>query len=176
MRATDEFQLSQPNLILDKLRELVLESFKTQGAHDLKDGMDLGLARIDKESLVLEFSGANNSCVIVRKGEIIEIKGDKQPIGDFELARPFSNHSFQLEKGDNIYIYTDGYVDQFGGETHEARANGGKKLKSKPFKQFLSEICDFDMPTQERLISEKFDNWRGEIEPIDDVCVFGVKV
>ena len=176
LRATDEFQLSQPNLILDKLRELVLESFKTQGAHDLRDGMDLGLARIDKESLVLEFSGANNSCVIVRKGEIIEIKGDKQPIGDFELARPFSNHSFQLEKGDNIYIYTDGYVDQFGGETHEARANGGKKLKSKPFKQFLSEISDFDMPTQERLISEKFDNWRGEIEPIDDVCVFGVKV
>ena len=176
LRATNEFQLSQPNEILDKLRELVLESFKAQGTNDVKDGMDLGLASIDKENMQLEFSGANNSCVIIRKGELIEIKGDKQPIGDFELAKPFTNHVFQLEKGDNVYLFTDGYVDQFGGETEDARINGGKKFKSKPFKQFLVEISEHDMATQKNLIIEKFDHWRGEIEAIDDVCVFGVKI
>lgn len=176
LRATNEFQLSKPNEILDKLRELVLESFKAQGSNDVKDGMDLGLASVDKEKMLLEFSGANNTCVIVRNGEIIEIKGDKQPIGDFELAKPFTNHTFNLEKGDNIYLFTDGYVDQFGGENEASRKNGGKKFKSKPFKQFLVEISHHGMEVQKKLIIEKFDNWRGEIEAIDDVCVFGVKV
>lgn len=142
----------------------------------VKDGMDLGLASVDIEQMQLEFAGANNSCVIIRNGELIEIKGDKQPIGDFELAKPFTNHTFQLEKGDNIYLFTDGYVDQFGGENEASRQNGGKKFKSKPFKQFLLSISHHDMKTQEKLIVEKFDNWRGEIEAIDDVCVFGIKI
>jgi hypothetical protein len=176
LRATNEFQLVKPNEILDKLRELVLESFKGQGTNDVKDGMDLGLACIDKDKMQLEFSGANNSCVIVRNGELIEIKGDKQPIGDFELAKPFTNQTFHLEKGDNIYLFTDGYVDQYGGEDEASRQNGGKKFKSKHFKQFLIEISHHEMKTQEKLIVEKFDNWRGEIEAIDDVCVFGVKI
>lgn len=176
LRATNEFQLSQPNLVLDKLRELVLESLTAQGTNDVKDGMDLALASIDYDTLQLEFSGANNSCVIIRDGELIEIKGDKQPIGDFELAKPFTNHTFQLQKGDNLYLYTDGYVDQFGGETDELRGNGGKKFKSKPFKQLLVDISVNDMSTQKRLIIEKFDHWRGHIEAIDDVCVFGVKI
>jgi serine phosphatase RsbU (regulator of sigma subunit) len=176
LRATNEFQLVKPNDILDKLRELVLESFKAQGTNDVKDGMDLGLASVDIEQMQLEFAGANNSCVIIRNGELIEIKGDKQPIGDFELAKPFVNHTFQLEKGDNIYLFTDGYVDQFGGENEASRQSGGKKFKSKPFKQFLLSISHYDMRTQEKLIVEKFDNWRGEIEAIDDVCVFGVKI
>ncbi len=176
LRATNEFQLVKPNEILDKLRELVLESFKAQGTNDVKDGMDLGLACIDKDKMQLEFSGANNSCVIVRNGELIEIKGDKQPIGDFELAKPFTNQTFHLENGDNIYLFTDGYVDQFGGENDASRQNGGKKFKSKHFKQFLIDISHHEMKTQEKLIVEKFDNWRGEIEAIDDVCVFGVKI
>lgn len=176
MRATNEFQLVKPSEILNKLRDLVIESFKAQGTNNVKDGMDIGLACLDLEQMQLEFAGANNSCVIIREGELIEIKGDKQPIGDFELAKPFTNHLFQLEKGDNIYLFTDGYVDQFGGETETSRQNGGKKLKSKPFKEFLQSISRYDMKIQDKLIVEKFDNWRGDIEAIDDVCVIGVKI
>ena len=100
---------------------------------------------------------------------LLEIKADKQPIGHFDDFVPFKNHSIKLEEGDLIYIFSDGFADQFGGKR-------GKKLKTKLFKELLAMSAKGDMKEQEEFISEYFINWRGDIEQIDDVVVIGVKV
>lgn len=168
-RAVNEFGHYKPADILNSLREIVIDAFKGQGKADVKDGMDIALCGIDYDNMILHFSGAHNPCVIIRNGELFEIKADKQPIGQFEYAKPFTAHEFKLEKGDCVYVYSDGYVDQFGGAK-------GKKFKSKPFKQMLCEIHDKPMKEQLDYLNKKFDDWRGEFEQIDDVCVFGVRV
>jgi serine phosphatase RsbU (regulator of sigma subunit) len=176
VRSTNEFGLSQPAEILNKLRELVIEAFKAQGTNDVKDGMDLALTSLDLDTLELNYAGANNPLIIIRNKKIIEVKADKQPIGDFEKIEPFTNHKIQLEKGDCVYLYTDGYIDQFGGKDKASRERGGKKYKSKPFKDLLIEISDLPMKEQKTILKETFNEWRGDIDQIDDVCVFGVRV
>lgn len=176
VRSTNEFGLSQPAEILNKLRELVIEAFKAQGTNDVKDGMDLALTSLDLDTLELNYAGANNPLIIIRNKKIIEVKADKQPIGDFEKIEPFTNHTIQLEKGDCVYLYTDGYIDQFGGKDRASRESGGKKYKSKPFKDLLIEISDLPMKEQKEILKETFNEWRGDIDQIDDVCVFGVRV
>ena len=173
VRATNEFELRKPNEILDKLREIVLDSFKGQSNSEVKDGMDLSLCAWNQNSNELLFSGANNPCIIIRKGEIIELKADKQPIGQFENAKSFTLNRFQLEKGDVVYLYTDGYIDQFGGPS---AAEGGKKFKSKPFKELLSTLYHLPVSEQYKMLEQRFDEWKGEMEQVDDVCVFGVKI
>lgn len=168
LRAVNEFRLTAPNDILDKLREIVISAFRADENMDVKDGMDIALCSIDKAESKLYYSGANNECVIIRNGEIIELKPDKQPIGQFVHAQPFTLQSFDLIPGDCIYLYTDGYVDQFGGDKM-------KKFKSKPFRNMLSEIADKSMKDQYQIIQSTFDNWKAEVDQVDDVCVFGVK-
>ena len=169
LRATSEFGLTEPAKILDKTRELVVESFKNQGENDVRDGMDMALVALDMEAMTLEFAGANNGCVIIRDNEIIDIKGDKQPIGDFDQAKPFTNHVIELQKNDCIYLYSDGYVDQFGGDK-------GKKFKSRAFKDLLAVISQKPMEDQLDIIVKTFDDWKAGYEQIDDVCVFGVRI
>lgn len=176
VRSTNEFGLTQPAEILNKLRELVIEAFKAQGKNDVKDGMDLALVSLDLDSLELNYAGANNPLVIVRDESIIEVKADKQPIGDFEKMDPFTNHTLQLQKGDCIYLYSDGFIDQFGGQDEIARKKGGKKFKSKPFKNLLIEISHLPMKEQKQILKDKFATWRGYLDQVDDVCVFGVRV
>jgi len=168
LRAVNEFRLTAPNDILDKLREIVISSFRADENMDVKDGMDIALCSIDKSASKLYYSGANNECVIIRNGEIIELKPDKQPIGQFVHAQPFTLQSFDLIPGDCIYLYTDGYVDQFGGDKM-------KKFKSKPFRNMLSEIADKSMKDQYQIIQSTFDSGKSELDQVDDVCVFGVK-
>ena len=169
LRCVNEHRLTEPSDILNMHREIVVKSFVSKGNTDVKDGMDMSLCVLDQESLIMKYSGANNDCVIIRNKEIIELKPDKQPIGQFSHATPFTQHEIQLEPGDCIYQFTDGYVDQFGGEK-------GKKLKSRPFKEMLVEISHLSMKEQEKKVSEFFYNWKGEFEQVDDVCVFGVKI
>ena len=169
LRCVNEFKLNQPSDILEKLRDIVVKSFDTKGHQDVKDGMDMSICTLNVKSNLLKYSGANNECVIIRDKKIIELKPDKQPIGYFSHAKPFKQHEFQLMKDDCVYQYTDGYVDQFGGEK-------GKKLKSKPFKEFLIEISHHTMIKQNQLIQEKFDSWKGDYDQVDDVCVFGIKI
>jgi serine phosphatase RsbU (regulator of sigma subunit) len=176
LRATNEFKLREPAEILNRLRSLVLESFKAQGANDVKDGMDMTLAKLNRAKMKLSFSGANNSLVLIRNGEITDFKGDKQPIGDFEYRKDFTQVDIDVQPGDAIYMFSDGYVDQFGGDTQEVRLAGGKKFKSKAFKDLLAEIYLKPMSEQHDIIVERFDLWRGELEQIDDVCVFGVRI
>lgn len=168
LRAVNEFKLIEPNEVLDKLREIVVNAFISEGNTEVKDGMDIALCSIDYEMGILKYSGANNECVIIRNGEIIELKPDKQPIGSFIYAKPFTIQEFALEPGDSIYLYTDGYVDQFGGEKL-------KKFKSKPFRTKLSEIAHLSMNEQMQIIQKTFDEWKAGVDQVDDVCVFGVK-
>ncbi|MCB0400912.1 MAG: tetratricopeptide repeat protein [Flavobacteriales bacterium] len=167
-RAVREFGLTDPSIVLDKVRELVIETFE-KSQENVQDGMDIALCTLDRKNKELKFSGANNSLYIVRGEELIELKADKQPISSYVESKPFTLHNFKLQKGDTIYSFTDGFADQFGGEK-------GKKFKYKPFKELLLSIQSETMEEQYRIIKETFHAWRGDLEQIDDVCVLGVRV
>lgn len=167
-RSVNEFGLTDPGKILDKTRELVLQEFE-KSEEDMNDGMDIALCSLEGNNLI--YAGANNSIWIIRKDskEIEEIKADKQPIGDYRHPKPFTSHEVKLDTGDTFYIFSDGYVDQFGGER-------GKKYKSINFKRFLLSIQDFKMEEQRTLIDDNFEQWKNGFEQVDDVCVIGVRV
>lgn len=169
LRCVNEHRLTEPAEILDKHREIVVKSFVTKTHTDVKDGMDMSLCVLDQKTLILKYAGANNECVIIRNKEIIELKPDKQPIGQFSYAFPFTQQEIQLQKGDCIFLYTDGYVDQFGGDK-------GKKLKSRPFKEFLKENSHLTMKEQYFKIENYFEKWKADYDQVDDVCVFGIKI
>jgi hypothetical protein len=193
-RAVREYKLTDPGMILNKTRELVLEQFE-QSEENVMDGMDIALCSLNIETNELLFAGANNPLWIIRgqspysyregdggrrenpdslklntnNEQLIEIKGDKQPIGKTTVAKPFTTHSVQLYPGDTLYIFTDGYLDQFGGER-------GKKFRSAKLKQMLVSIQHEAMEQQYKLIDESFALWKGELEQVDDVCVIGVRI
>jgi len=135
----------------------------------IKDGMDLAICSINMETLELEFSGAKNPLYIIRDKELIELKGDKQPIGYSDKVTPFSLQKFTLKKGDMVYSSTDGYPDHFGGPK-------GKKFKYKPFKDLLISISNESTEKQKELLAQKFEDWKGNLEQLDDVCVVGVRI
>ena len=165
-RSVREHGLMIPGEILDKTREIVVQEFD-QSEEEVKDGMDIALCRI--EGMKLEYAGANNPLWIIRNGEIIETKANKQPVGQFDNPKLYTTHSFDLVQGDTIYIFSDGYVDQFGGEK-------GKKFKSKSFRDLLLSIQQKPMEEQKKSIENTFQTWRGELEQLDDVCIIGVRV
>ncbi|MEO9533942.1 MAG: SpoIIE family protein phosphatase [Crocinitomicaceae bacterium] len=167
-RSVREFGLRNPNFILDKTRELVIETFE-KSADQVKDGMDIALCAVNLDTFELEFSGANNPLYHINDGELNEIKGDKQPIGLYDLKKPFKVSKIQLEKGDGIYLGSDGYSDQFGGDK-------GKKFKYKNFRGLLVKYQDEPSKKQMLLLDTAFERWRGEIEQVDDVCVLGIKI
>lgn len=176
LRVVNEFQLKQPAKILDKLRELVIKSFQHQSNLKVRDGMDMALVALHKDQNKLEYAGANNSLYLIRNGELTEIKADKQPIGYFDKASPFTNHEITIQKGDCIYLFSDGFVDQFGGKDDAAREMGGKKYKSRNFKNLLLRIHQEPMDKQKEILHEAFFSWKGELEQVDDVCVIGVRL
>lgn len=167
-RAVREYQLIDPALILNKTRELVIEQFAKNDA-DVKDGMDISLCVFSKNLTQLLWAGANNPLWIVSNNQMKEIKGDKQPIGMHTMQTNFTSHKIDLHKGDSIYIFTDGYQDQFGGDN-------GKKFKASRLKQTFLDIADKNMKEQENYISQRFIKWKGKLEQLDDVCVIGIKI
>jgi serine phosphatase RsbU (regulator of sigma subunit) len=165
-RAVREHGLTDPGEILTKTREIVIQEFE-KSEEDVKDGMDIALCSLEGNKL--QYAGAHNPLWIIRNGEIIETKANKQPIGQFDNPEPYTTHGFDLEVGDSLYIFSDGYVDQFGGEK-------GKKFKAKAFRSLLLSIQDKTMDEQKKIINEAFETWKGELEQIDDVCVIGVRI
>ncbi len=165
-RSVREHGITDPGKILDKTREIVIQEFE-KSEDEVKDGMDIALCSL--EGFKLQYAGAYNPLWIIRNGEILETKADKQPIGKSWKTEGFTTHTIDLQSGDTIYIFSDGYVDQFGGEK-------AKKFKSKAFKELLISIQDKQMEDQRLLLDENFENWRGKLEQIDDVCVIGVKI
>ncbi len=137
----------------------------------MRDGMDMVICSIDFEENKLQFAGANNPIYIVRNKELIELKGNKQPISaaiDIN-AKPFTNTSFNLQKNDCIYLFTDGYADQFGGPKE-------KKFLYKQFKEVLIELNGKEMSEQKNELTSIFENWKGNLPQVDDVLVIGIKI
>jgi serine phosphatase RsbU (regulator of sigma subunit)/CHASE3 domain sensor protein len=173
-RCVQEFGLTQPAAILDKCRELVIETFAS-GTNNINDGMDIALITLEykneggKKSAMVEYAGANNSLYIVKNGLIQDVPADKQPIGKYDFQKSFTNHKLILEKGDMLYLFSDGYADQFGGPY-------GKKFKYKPFQEMLIKNATVDVKYQKQNLDTTFENWRGSLEQIDDVCIIGVRV
>lgn len=165
-RALKEHGLIDPGQILDKCREIVINEFE-KSEEGLKDGMDIALCSLEGNQL--KYAGANNPLWIARNGEIIETKANHQPIGQFDAPEPYYTHTFELKKGDLIYIFSDGYADQFGGPK-------GKKLLYKRFKQLLINISGQSMLQQKKVLEQAFEDWKGELEQVDDICVIGVRV
>lgn len=138
----------------------------------IKDGMDMSLCAVNLKKMELQYAGANNPLYIVRKGELIELKADKQSIGaDVEHAevKTFTNHCFPLEIGDCIYLFTDGYADQFGG-------TAGKKFKYKQFHNLLIDLYKLPMKEQSRVLDARHLTWRGDLEQVDDILIIGFRI
>ncbi len=168
-RAVREFGKTQPAEILNQTEEIVVEYF-AKSADDIKDGMDVSLCAYDPKTRTLQWAGANNALWLIQNGALIEIKADKQPIGKIEDSKPFTNHTFNLNEGDIIYLFTDGYADQFGGET------GQKKLTRKRFKELILRIQNQPFKEQQIILEGFITNYRKEVEQVDDILVMGVEV
>ena len=167
-RAVREFGLTEPGKILDKTREIIIQEFE-KSEEEVRDGMDIALCSLEGKKL--RYAGANNPLWVAKKGaeEILEIRADKQPIGKYETQTPYATHVLDLEAGDTIYIFSDGYADQFGGAK-------GKKFKAANFKKLLLSVQNEPMERQREIVDEVFENWKGSIEQLDDVCVIGVRI
>jgi CheY-like chemotaxis protein len=160
----------QADEVLNQLRQQVISSLHQAEDNSLaKDGMDISLVIIDFEHRKLQFAGAYNSMYLVRDGELQQIKADRMPVSIHRKADvPFTNQEIKLQDGDRFYLLSDGYIDQFGGEK-------GMKFLSRRFKEMLLEIHEQPMDKQKEFISQRFDNWKGHEEQVDDVLVIGFK-
>ncbi len=167
-RVVKEFDITEPAKILDKTRELVLETFEKSN-EEVKDGMDISLCCLNTKTNELHWSGANNPLWYIRANHIYEIKGDKQPIGKNDNPRPFTMHKIELQQGDSIYIFTDGYADQFGGVK-------GKKFMYKPLKELLVSIQNKAIDEQHKILHQNFISWKGDTEQTDDILLIGLKI
>ena len=161
-------KITEPGKILDAVTDIVVDKFQSS-TDGIKDGMDICLCKINIEKRTVEYSGANNPLYLVKDGGLETIKPNKQPIGQFEYRVPFDTHSIQLDKGDIIYLFTDGFADQFGGDN-------GKKLKYKPFKNELIQSHEQPLHEQMVILDNFFEKWKGEYEQVDDVCVIGIRL
>jgi len=206
-RAVKEFKLTDPGEILDKVTDLVIETF-AKSESEVKDGMDISLGCFsfdvfgsslemqqqktkNKKQKTLFWSGANNPLWIVNKLtsfesdesfnaefpqlsnfhnlQLTEIKPDKQPVGSYTSRKKFTTHSIELQKGDTVYIFTDGFADQFGGVQ-------GKKFKQKKLKELLLEISGEELNLQEQKLKEAILSWKGDLEQNDDITILGIRM
>ncbi|HRP52018.1 MAG TPA: PP2C family protein-serine/threonine phosphatase, partial [Fluviicola sp.] len=162
---------SEPAEILNHARNTIIDRLKKDGSPDGgKDGMDCSICVYDFKELNVKIAAANNPVWIVRNGEFIEIEPDKMPVGKFHNQEDlFTQNEFQLAKGDLIYTITDGFQDQFGGPL-------GKKFKTKNLRDLLVSISTLPLLEQVEKLEEAFQNWKGSLEQIDDVCIVGIRV
>ena len=157
--------------ILDQLRSHVMKSLHQTGKeNESKDGMDIALCIINMQKKELQFSGAHNPLYLIRNKELTEIKADKMPIGiSLRYNQPFKCHNLMLQKDDLLYIFSDGYYDQFGGPNK-------KKFSMRRFRELLLEIHQESMEQQHHLLDQHFLEWKGSFDQLDDILVMGIKV
>ncbi|HXB12070.1 MAG TPA: SpoIIE family protein phosphatase, partial [Bacteroidia bacterium] len=167
-RTVKEFKITGTGKILDKVRELVLETFE-KSESNVQDGMDISLCCINVNSKEVQWSGAFNSLWYIQSGDMKELAADKQPIGKVDRPIPFNTHNLKLQKGDTIYLFTDGYADQFGGPK-------GKKFKYKQMQEELLAISQKPLAEQSIVLERKLEEWKGGLEQVDDILVIGIRV
>ena len=163
-------KISNPSEILKALDEELEKSINKNQDATFNDGMDVSLIRINKTTNELAFAGAFRSILISRDSGITELKGSRYPIGFYSgIEKQFDTQLFQLQKNDGVYLFTDGFIDQFGGEKN-------KKLNKSNFKDLLSTINDMNMEEQEAFLEYSFNNWKQDNDQTDDVLVIGIKI
>jgi serine phosphatase RsbU (regulator of sigma subunit) len=164
-------KITDSGQILDELRKEVQRALHQKGYSDeTKDGMDISLCIIDKSESIIQFSGAYNNLYLVRDGELIEYPADRMPIGIFDNADSnFKRIDIDIVPNDIIYMFSDGYADQFGGPNH-------KKFKYSPLKALLTEIHMLPLTHQKQRLEKEFNDWKGINPQIDDVLIFGLKL
>lgn len=191
-RAIDEYSLMKPGEILDKVREFVIEAFN-RNELDVKDGMDISLAAINIKTRELSWAGANNPLWYIpandqaqspetnntlaaireiqyeKKQGLKEIAANKQPVGKCDKKSAFTTHVLQLKKGSLLYLFTDGFADQFGGPK-------GKKFMYRQLADLIYSIRSLNMKEQRERLEAAFNHWKGDQEQIDDVCIIGLKI
>lgn len=162
--------ITRPDLVLNAVKTGIIRALNPEGSkEESKDGMDAILCRIDFANMKLQYAAANNSFCIIRNKELITCKADKMPVGkSHDDSGVFTYNEIALEKGDMIYTFTDGYGDQFGGPE-------GKKLKHKKLREILREVSELSIETQKVIIEQRFEEWKGSLEQVDDVLVMGVR-
>lgn len=171
-QAVAVYGLTIPALILDNVNKNISRMLhQSEEVSNVKDGMDVALLSIEKKSNKLQFAGAYNPLWILRDGAIKEYVADKHPVGAFigEELKQFKNHEIEIQKGDILYIFTDGYADQFGGPK-------GKKYKYKQLQERLLSMNNLSMDEQKNKLDAEIENWKGDLDQIDDILIIGIKI
>jgi serine phosphatase RsbU (regulator of sigma subunit) len=164
--AINEKNITETNLIFEYVRERLISSVSKEGQ---KDGFDGIILRFNNKTNEISFTAANNAPILISNNELVELTKDKMPVGLGEKKEQFTCHKIDVKKGDMLYLYTDGYADQFGGPN-------GKKFKYKPLNDLLLSISNNSLEKQKQKLEKNFNNWKGELEQVDDVCVIGIKL
>ncbi len=172
-QAVNEYAITQPAAILNSINKGLTKVLQQKGDSDsfVTDGMDIALCSFDPEKMIVEFSGAFNPMWLIRKGEVMEFGADKFPVGAFvdSQVRYFNSNKVEVQKGDMLYLFSDGYADQFGGPM-------GKKFKYKPFQKILQENHQKSGLEQRAVLNRAFEDWMGRLEQVDDVLVIGIRI
>lgn len=168
-QAVMERGIIHPNEILNEINRTAFEMLHKDKDQFVRDGMDISLCSFDPVTLQLEYAGANSPLYLVRDGKVITYPADKMPIGGFELqGQPFTGHRIQLLKGDGVYLFSDGFADQFGGTK-------GKKFLYRRFRELLVQVSVEPLERQKILLNEALSDWRGFQEQVDDILVMGMR-
>lgn len=167
-KTVKELKVDVPAKILDKTNELVENTF-AQSEKEVKDGMELALCSLDLKRRKLEFAGARNPLYIIQNGELDVIKPDRQPIGKYIYRDPYTNHELDVKAGDCIYVFSDGYADQFGGTDN-------KKFSYKRLRKTLLDIHEKPMEQQKELLNQTLEHWMKNEKQIDDICIMGIRI
>ncbi len=162
-------ELENAAAILNILRDEIINTLRQKGTTgEARDGMDISLVILDLKAGRLDYAGANNPLYLIRDGKMIKYLADRMPIGiHFISFTPFTNQNIEISKGDYIYLFSDGYADQFGGPR-------GKKFMYKPFQDLLLRNCAKTMDLQKEILETTFEKWKGDREQVDDVMVIGI--
>lgn len=167
-KSIKEFDLTDPGRILEQTRDIVVASLNAMH-QNIKDGMDCSLLAIDTRTQEIQWAGANNHLWILNQEQLEEIKADKQPVAYYENSGDFKSNVVKAEKGSLLYLFTDGYGDQFGGPK-------GKKFKNKSLKQFILTIKELPVEEQVQALKQQFQQWRGDLDQVDDVAIAAIRL
>jgi serine phosphatase RsbU (regulator of sigma subunit) len=161
--------VNSPAEALGYVRNRLTKFFSTTKERNIRDGMDIAFCAIDFQNKELHFAGANSNCIIVRNDELEVMRGSRQHVGYTENPKPFAYHIVDIEKGDRIYLYSDGFPDQFGGEK-------GKKFGKPQLHGLLEKGGNVSMGELGKLLNKELDDWQGDNSQVDDITILGVEV
>ena len=155
--------------VFEFARAKLAELFRSSNESHIHDGMDISICAMTDDKSTIYFSGANLPVTIIRNGDVFEIKGDRQHVGYSRKNEEFTNQIIDIQKGDMIFMYSDGYQDQFGGDR-------GKKFMKRRLRSLLIKVHKLPLEDQYNLIKLEFNQWKGKYQQVDDVCVMGILV